>query len=224
MHRQDIPKQFLELGSKPILIHTLEQFYINIGIKKIVVVVPRDWRLYAKDLLAQFDTMNTDVYVISGGSNKVISVQMIVQYIKENFPVSDGDILITHDAVRPFVTQRMINDNISTAQKYGAASTVMTTNDTIVITNDGQTLSEVPAKNKMYAEQTPLTFDLKLLAKMYDEAEKNGVPLGDESELARLYISYGYPIRLVRGEYSNMKIINSYDLEITQSLLREREQ
>lgn len=222
MHRQDLPKQFLHLGSKPILIHTLEQFYINEQISKVIVVAPDEWKQYAEDLIRQFETMNTDVNVISGGENKTISVKMIVDYIERSFGVFENDILITHDAVRPFITQQMIDNNIETAEKYGAANTVVTTNDTIVVSNDGENLSEVPSKNRMFAEQTPLTFNLNLLLEMYDKARKCGVILEDETELARLYITQGYAMRFVSGEYSNMKIINPYDLEIAEALLRER--
>lgn len=221
MHRQDLPKQFLNLGSKPILIHTLEQFYINAQIDKVIVVVPNKWKQYAEDLIDQFDAMDTAVHVISGGANKTISVQMIVNFIEKTSTIRECDILITHDAVRPFITQRMIDDNIEIAKRYGAAGTVMTTNDTIVVSNDGLTMSEVPLKNRMFAEQTPLTFNLQLLSRMYEKARENSVSLEEETELIRLYIAQGYAIRLVSGEYSNMKIINPYDLEIAEMLLRE---
>lgn len=222
MHRQDLPKQFLTLGSKPILIHTLEQFYINSQIGKIIVVAPNDWRQYTEDLIGKFDTMATDVSVISGGENKTVSIKMIVEHIKNNTQNNDDDILITHDAVRPFVTQRMIDSNIDVAKKYGAAITVITTNDTIVVSNDGMVLSEVPEKNRMFAEQTPLTFNIKLLTQLYEKANADKVSLQNETELVRLYISYGYSIQLTTGAYSNMKIINPYDLEIAEALLRER--
>jgi len=222
MHRQDLPKQFLNLGSKPIIIHTLEQFYINPQIGKVIVVAPDDWRQYAEDLIGRFDTMSTEVTVINGGATKIISVQMTIEHIERNFGIDGGDILITHDAVRPFITQRMIDDNIEAAKTFGAASTVMTTNDTIVVSNDGQTLSEVPSKPKMFAEQTPLTFNLKSLAEVFKKAIGCNISLENESELARLYISQDRSMRLVKGEYSNMKIINPYDLEVAEALLRER--
>lgn len=221
MHRQDLPKQFLSLGSKPIIIHTLEQFYVNPNIDKVIVVAPIDWKQYTEDLIGQYQDMNTDTIVISGGANKTISIQMIVEYIQKNSNVNKNDILIAHDAVRPFVTQKMIDSNIEAAKKYGAASTVMTTNDTIVVSDNGITLSEVPPKHKMFAEQTPLTFNLKMLSEMYERAKKDGVSLIEETELARLYLSFGYFIQLVNGEYSNMKIINPYDLEIAEALLKE---
>lgn len=219
MHRQDLPKQFLNLGSKPILIHTLEQFYINHQVERLVVVAPDDWRQYTEDLIRQYNTMNTEVSVISGGENKTVSIQRVVEHIKRHSQPDAEDILIAHDAVRPFVTQRMIEENIAAAREYGAAVTVMTTNDTIVVSDDGEQLSGVPEKAWMFAEQTPMTFRLKLLADMLEQAEEKEISLRQETELVRLFISLGYRLRLVKGEYSNMKIINPFDLEIAEALL-----
>jgi 2-C-methyl-D-erythritol 4-phosphate cytidylyltransferase len=222
MHRQDLPKQFLNLGTKPIIIHTLEQFYVNAQVDKVVVVVPEDWLQYAADLIGRYDSFSTEVHVISGGSNKTLSVQMVTEYIKDNWGMGDGDILITHDAVRPFVTQRMIEDNLKVAENHGAAITVMVTNDTIIVSKDGEFLSSVPSKTQMMAEQTPITFKLKTLDDVFKLSKAKGYDLKEETEIVRLYISQGHKMRLVSGEYSNMKIINPYDLEVAEALLRER--
>jgi 2-C-methyl-D-erythritol 4-phosphate cytidylyltransferase len=222
MHRQDTPKPFLPLGEKPIAIHTLEQFFANPRVEKAIVVVSESWKQFAEDSIARYDAMGTDTAVIAGGENKTLSVKMIVDYIAATRGVFDDDILLTHDAIRPFVTQRMIDENIETASKYGAASTVMTTNDTIVVSNDGSALSEVPPKQRMFAEQTPQTYKLKTLIAVFKEAEARGVMLGEETELARLCIRQGHTMRLVAGEYSNMKIVNPYDLEVANALLKER--
>jgi 2-C-methyl-D-erythritol 4-phosphate cytidylyltransferase len=222
MHRQDMPKPFLPLGEKPIAIHTLEQFFVNPRIDKVIVVVSESWKQFAEDSIARYDAMGTDTIVIAGGENKTLSVKGIVDYIAATWGVSGEDILLTHDAIRPFVTQRMIDGNIETAAKYGAASTVMTTNDTIVASNDSATLSEVPPKQRMFAEQTPQTYKLKTLNAVFKEAEARGVSLGAETELARLYIQQGHTMRFVAGEYSNLKIVNPYDLEVANALLKER--
>lgn len=222
MHRQDIPKPFLSLGGRPIIIHTLEQFFINPRVDSVIVVVAETWKTYADDLIRKYNTMGKEVTVISGGESKTESVSLVTKYITKKFSMRDEDILITHDAIRPFVTQRMIDENIDVALQYGAASTVMTTNDTIVMSADGKRLSEIPAKFMMLAEQTPQTFNLKAVKIVFDKAEAEGVKLGSETELARLFLRFGGEIYLVRGEYSNTKIINPYDLEISNALLRER--
>lgn len=222
MHRQDLPKQFLPLGKKPILINTLEQFYINSNIEKIIIVAPDEWKQFTEDMIGKYDNMGTDIKVISGGINKIMSVHMIVEEIKKSTGIYESDILITHDAVRPFVTQRIINENISIAKEYGSAGTTNITNDTIVISEDGVTISEIPPKRKMYSEQTPLTFNLNLLDEIFKYADQNGIKLESETELARLYINKGYYIHMVRGDNSNMKIITPYDLEVANALLVER--
>ena len=224
MHRQDMPKPFLPLGEKPIIIHTLEQFFIHPRIKKIVIAVPESWKLFAEDLIGKYDTMETEVIVIAGGENKTISTQMIVDYIVSFWGVQNDDILLTHDAVRPFITQRIIDDNIESSLRHGASSTVMTTNDTIVVSQDGIILSEVPSKNIMFAEQTPQTFNLKTLQAVFESAAKNEISLSSETELPRLYIQQGHSMNLVEGEYFNMKIINPHDLEIALALLKEKKQ
>ena len=222
MNRQDMPKPFLPLGKKPIIIHTLEQFFISPNVEKIIVVVHEYWKRYAEDLISKHDTMGKDVVVIAGGANKTASIKMIVEHIDTSRGIDENDILLAHDAVRPFITQRMIDENIETAKKVGAANTVMPTNDTIVVTQDGRTLAEVPPKTAMLAQQTPITFNLKLLNAVFQKTLEQGLALESETEIARIFVQQGYEMQLVHGEYSNMKIINPYDLEVAEALLQER--
>lgn len=222
MHRQDMPKQYLPLGEKPIIINTLEQFYVNSEIERIIVVVPEEWKLFTEDLLSQYDTMGTEVFVVTGGENKTESVKKVVEYIKENFETDSNDILITHDAVRPFVTGRIIKENIETAKNYGIAGTVMVTNDTIVVSENRKTISNIPQKQTVFAEQTPLTFKFGIIDEIFCEADNKKIVIESETELARLCIKLGKEIHLVNGENQNMKIITPYDLEVANALLREK--
>ncbi|MCL2125559.1 MAG: D-ribitol-5-phosphate cytidylyltransferase [Oscillospiraceae bacterium] len=222
MNRQDMPKPFLQLGKKPIIIHTLEQFFISRQVEKIIVVVHEFWKRYAEDMISKHDTMGKDVVVIAGGDNKTASIKMISEHIVMTWGIHDEDILLAHDAVRPFITQRMIDENIDTADRVGAANTVMTTNDTIIVTLNGRTLAEIPPKSTMFAQQTPITFKLNLLNTVFHNISRQGGALETETEIARLFVQQGYEMQLVTGEYSNMKIINPYDLEVAEALLQER--
>jgi len=222
MNRQDMPKPFLPLGKKPIIIHTLEQFFISPQVEKIIVVVHEYWKRYTEDLITKHDAMGKDVVVIAGGANKTASIKTIVEHIDASWGIGEYDILLAHDAVRPFITQRMIDENVETAKNTGAANTVMITNDTIIVTKDGQTLAEVPPKTTMFAQQTPITFNLKLLNTVFQKTSEQGIALETETEIARLFVQQGYEMQLVSGEYSNMKIINPYDLEVAEALLQER--
>ncbi len=222
MHRQDMPKQFLPLGEKPILINTLEQFCVNPQIGRIIVVVPEEWKLFTEDLISKYDMMGAETDVITGGKNKTLSVNKLVEYIRSKWGIQEDDILLAHDGVRPFVTQRIINDNIEAAKVHGMAATVAVTTDTIVATDDGNTLSSVPMKQTMYAEQTPLAFTLHTISEMFDHAASKGIALEDETELARMCIKLGYEIHIVEGESYNMKIITPYDLKVANALLMEK--
>jgi 2-C-methyl-D-erythritol 4-phosphate cytidylyltransferase len=221
MHRQDMPKPFLHLGSKPIIIHTLEQFFINSNVDKIIITVGNDWCNYTEDLIAEYNFTNKETIVINGGINKTTSIKIITDYISQNFNSDNDDILLLHDAIRPFINQRIINENIETAKLYGAANTAVETNDAILKSDDGKILNEVPPHEIYFAEQTPQTYQLKRLMNIFNKLKDTD--LSKETELPRLYISDGKEMRLVSGEYYNMKIINPYDLEIANSLLKERE-
>lgn len=222
MHRQDMPKQFLPLGEKPLIINTLEQFYVNPNIDKIIVVAPDDWHKFTEDIISKYDTMDTEVLIISGGSNKTMSIKFIVDFIIENYGINDNDIIVTHDAVRPFVTQRIINENISAAREYGIAGTIIETNDTIVASTEEGYITDVPRKREMFAEQTPQTYRLKDLTSIFRQAVEDNDALESETELARLCIKQGRKIKMVRGDVSNIKIINPYDLEVANALLVEK--
>ena len=221
MHRQDLPKQFLPLGDKPIFIHTLEQFVINQSVDHIITVVPEEWCQYTEDLLAKYKLTDKPYSVIAGGSNKTESIGFTAKFIDENFEIKDGDLLIAHDAIRPFITQRIIDDHISLVQEFGAANTAMKMNDSILITM-GEKLEAVPFHDNMLAEQTPQSYSLPKLKELLFRIEADDIPLASESEFPRLWLKMGYEMGVVRGEYFNMKIINPYDLEVANALLKER--
>lgn len=222
MHRQDLPKQFLPLGEKPLIINTLEQFYVNPQVGRVILVVPEEWKLFTEDMIKQYDNMGTEIYIVTGGTNKTLSIDKIVQFIKEKWGISDDDILIAHDGVRPFVTQKIIDDNIASSMEYGLSVTAAITNDTILVSEDGIGVSDIPKKTKMLAEQTPLTFKLSILINIFDEAKKNEVKLENETELARLCLRFGHSMHIVYSDSSNMKIITPYDLKIANALLVEK--
>lgn len=222
MHRQDMPKQFLQLGEKPIIIHTLEQFFMNSGIGRIVIVAPDEWKVYTEDLLARYKLTGKELTVISGGVNKTESIGFVVRHIENTSGIKDGDILIAHDAIRPFITQRLIDDHISSAQVFGAANTAIVTNDAILVSRGRNILDEVPPHEHMYAQQTPQSYSLIKLKNTLEKAEASGVSLARENELPRLWLNAGHKMCLIRGEYFNMKIINPYDLEVANALIKER--
>ena len=128
----DMPKQFLELQGKPILNHTVEKFLPHPRFEKILVLSPAAWMAHTGEILRKFTGDNDRIEVIEGGSTRNETIMNAIAYIELNYGLDDDTIIVTHDSVRPFVTHRIIEDNIDAALKDGACDTVIPATDTIV--------------------------------------------------------------------------------------------
>ena len=159
----DIPKQFLTLGDKPVIVHTIEKFVINEKIDKIIVLTPENFINHTIHLIEKHIPNANDVIVIEGGETRNDTLMNSIEYIKENFGIDDESIIITHDSVRPFVTHRIIEDNIQAARKYGACDTVVPATDTIVESINGETIESIPVRDYYYQGQTPQSFNVNKL-------------------------------------------------------------
>lgn len=220
MGKTDLPKQFLMLGEKPILIHTLEQFVVADNIDHIVVAVPETWINYTKDIIEKYCKDNR-VTVIQGGQNRNETIFNICNYIKENFEVTEEDVIVTHDAVRPFITQRIIKDNIEKCKEYGATDTVIPATDTIVEAKDNTTISNIPIRDIMYQGQTPQSFNIAKFMEVSNsltEEEKDIL-----TDAAKIYVLKDQKVGLVMGELYNMKITTMYDLKMANLMLNNIE-
>ena len=116
MGNTEKPKQFLQLGSKPIIIHTIEKFYINNVFEKVIVLTPKEWINHTNNLIKKYIPDADNIVVIEGGTLRNDTIMSAINYIEENYDLSDDDIILTHDSVRPFVTYRIIEENIKAAK------------------------------------------------------------------------------------------------------------
>ncbi len=219
MNIADMPKQFLPLGEKPIIVHTIEKFLLNDKFDKIYVGTHADWLLHMSDLLKKYNLTDERIELVRGGKDRTESILNIIKKIEndESLSLSDNDIIVTHDSVRPFVTSRIIDENINMALKFGACGTVVSSVDTIITSKQGDTIDSVPERSTMYQGQTPQSFNLKLIKKLYDEltiGEKNIL-----TDACKVCVLKNVPVRLVRGEYSNFKITTVTDYKIAQSMV-----
>ncbi len=215
MGETEKPKQFLLLGEKPILIHTIEKFALNPKFDEIIVLTPKEWINYTEDLIEKF-IPNGNIIVIESGNSRLETLKNGMDYILENYDEGDN-IIVTHDAVRPFVTHRIIEDNIKYASEYGACDTVIPATDTIVKSEDGQIISEIPKRDKMYQGQTPQSFNLNKLKKLLNqltEDEKESL-----TDAAKIFTLKGEKVYLVKGEVSNLKITYPYDIKLANSII-----
>lgn len=217
MGNTEMPKQFLILGNKPIFIHTVEQFLLNRYVDKILICCPEQWMAYTKDTLKKYKIDMERVVVVQGGSTRNETILNGCRYIEENYGLNDEDIILTHDAVRPFLNQRIIDDNIEGALKYGAVDTVVEAFDTIVHSVDGKVITDIPVRDEMFQGQTPQSFNIKLLMSFFDSLtndEKNIL-----TDACKALVIKGNDVHLVKGEVYNMKITTQHDLKIANGML-----
>lgn len=244
------PKQFIELQGKPIIVHTVEKFYLNPCFDSVIVLSPKEWLDHTKNLLkkhlAGYDGFEeadggnlndgnnnktgTDVSsgfhikplrrlaVMAGGATRNETLMNGIRYIKEQGKLDDETVIVTHDAVRPFVTTRIIEENIEAARKYGACDTVVPATDTIVESGDGMLISKIPNRRHMYQGQTPQSFKAAMLWELYHSLD------GEEKETltdaAKICVIKGRDVRLVDGETYNIKITYPHDINMAKTLLK----
>lgn len=220
MGNTDLPKQFLMLGSKPIIIHTIEQFMLVDKIDKIIICCPKAWMTYMEDLLGKYLPNKSDIAIVEGGATRNETIMNGCKFIEKEYGLNDDDVIITHDAVRPFVTTKIINDNIEAMKSADATDTVVEAVDTIVESLDGDIINGIPDRNLMYQGQTPQTFKMKKLMKLYNsltEDEKNIM-----TDACKIFVLKGNKVKMVRGEEFNMKITKLHDLKVANAILTER--
>jgi len=215
----DTPKQFLNLGNKPVIIHTIEKFLINSQIDNIIVLTPKNFINHTNHLIEEHIPKNENITVIEGGKTRNDTLINSIKYIEDNFGIDDDSIIITHDSVRPFLTHRIIEDNIEAAKKYGACDTVVPATDTIVESLNGEIISNIPVRSNYYQGQTPQSFNIKKLADLINS-------LTDEessilTDACKIFTLKGEEVHLVEGEVTNIKITYPYDLKLANTILED---
>ncbi|MFB9770459.1 IspD/TarI family cytidylyltransferase [Lactiplantibacillus modestisalitolerans] len=214
-----MPKQFLTLAGKPILIHTVEKFVLESRFDAILVVCPADWLSHTQEIIRKYIS-DQRVHVVTGGNERNETLMKGINYLQQHYPRHDDDVIITHDAVRPFITQRIINDNIEAALVHPAVDTVVAAIDTIVQGTDDQA-SAIPVRANMYQGQTPQSFNIKALVTAYQKLTAS--QKASLSDSCKICLLAGQPVTLVRGESFNFKITTPYDLRVASALVEKRD-
>ena len=209
----DKPKQYIEIGGKAIIAHTAEKFLKCERISKVIVLCPADWVDYTREIFSE-----TEVIVISGGDTRNETLMKAIDYIEETDGLSEDTYLVTHDAVRPFVTEEIINNNIEAMLRYGATGTVIPATDTIFQSVNGQIIDSIPDRSELYQAQTPQCFGALKLRELYQslsDEEKDILTDG-----CKIYLLKGHDVHLVKGNVSNIKITYPHDLIVAEAILK----
>lgn len=214
----DMPKQFIEIYSKPVIVHTIESFEINDNIDAICVVCIKEWQNNLKIWLKEYDIRKVR-WIADAGDSRQRSSLNALDAIKND--CTDDDIVVIHDAARPLVSQRIINENIEKVKEYGACDTVVPAHDTVIRSVDGEYLESIPARKELYMGQTPQSFTYGIIRKSYDDyyalpEDKRPVMTDD----CGLVLNSGIKIGMAMGDKINMKLTTMEDLLLIKSLIR----
>lgn len=217
MNIADMPKQFLPLGNKPIIIHTLEKFLSCKRIDCIYIGVHPEWEDHMNKLIKEyFIDFKNKFKVISGGGSRTDTLFNIVNSIEKDFGENKDNIVLTHDSVRPFVSLKMIDENIAAALKYGAVNTLSRAVDTIVISNGEDFVESIPDRSRMYHGQCPQSFNISLLKKYYNKlSSEDKIALTDA---CKIFVLNNHPVYIVEGDYTNLKITTMGDYKIAMAI------
>lgn len=218
MHGAGKPKQFLEIGGRPILIHTVERFLLSGEFEAVLVLVPQEWADYTRELFAEHGIDGERAVVITGGENRSETLMNALFYIGEHYEQNEDTILVTHDSVRPLVSQRIIRENIAAAAKYGACGTAVSATDTIARSKDGAFISEIPERALLYQQQTPQSFRALLLKRAYETLTKE--ERARLTDACSIFVFKGAPVYIVQGDAANIKVTYPSDLPVAEALLQ----
>ena len=206
-----VSKQFLGLHGKPIIIHTLERFEACEAVNEIVIAVQKSSRDQIEFLIREFHLTKV-TNIIEGGRRRQDSVSNALSHIDPG-----AEFVIVHDAVRPFVQQKMILESIEKARMHGAAVVAVRVKDTVKIGNHEGRFERTLDRSVLWAAQTPQTFAKQLLIDAYANADREQIEATDDASLVELL---NVQPAIVVGSFDNIKITTPDDLDFANILAR----
>lgn len=216
MH-QNIPKQFLNVEDKPVIVYTMEVFQNHPDISEICVVCVDGWQSILKAYAQQFNITKLSK-IVTGGETGQISIRNGVFAIAENH--KDEDFILIHDAIRPMLSTDIISDCIVTAHKYGNAVVAIPCTEVMLMTEDGNTSMKNIDRDMLKRTQTPQAFQVGDLVTVHKKAMKLGITNMVAS--ASMFAEFGYTIYFSQGSEKNLKLTTTDDIDIFKALLHAK--
>lgn len=211
--KKEIPKPYLEIAGKTILEHTITCFLSLDGLRQVAVATSESYLNITREILEKILPSNIMGICVVGGRERQHSIYNALQ------EVSEADLVIVHDAVRPFVTPAQIEACCSTAIDAGGAVLGVPAKDTIKRIDRELLIEETPSRRYLWQAQTPQVFKTKILMEAYSKAfEDDYIGTDDSSLVERL----NYNVRMVEGSRSNFKITYPLDLKLARLLIEQK--
>lgn len=211
MNSRALPKQFLEINGKPIIIHTLERFEQHSDLDAIAVAIVPEYRDHLTRLLRRYEITKVR-WLVDGGATGQVSRHRALQAVAQDCP--EDTVVLIHDGVRPLITEQLISANIESVLTYGSAITCTKFNETVVSSENDHIDAVIPRDN-IYAAQAPQSFRLSEILSLYDRAVADGEL--DSIDSCSIMHRYGRKIYRVDGPRSNIKITTAEDFYLCRT-------
>ncbi len=218
----DIPKQYIEICNVPIIIYTIKSMLKVEEIDKIYIAVSKDYMAYVTELLAKYLSREElkKCNIVNGGKERIDTLLNATNFIVSNNTIAPDDVVIFHDAVRPFVTPKILRDSIVYSRKYNATVAGIPASDTMLVSHCGDVVDAIPDRATIFHGQAPDSFRLQHFLKLVDL-------LTDEQKMnmtgtSQVCTFNNEPIHLIPGDGMNFKITTIEDLERAESIARNR--
>lgn len=206
-----IPKQFILLHHLPIILHTLLVFESHPLISSIVIAVANDWIEYTSEQI-QLHGITKVTSIIPGGSERQFSIENALSTDEAR----NSDIVLVHDAVRPFTSHKLITSLITTALNTGAAIPALSPKETIKKVNSDSIVEQTLDRTLLRSAQTPQAFQRDILVHAYTHAHHHALSVTDDASMVE---AIGIPVTILEGEETNIKITTPWDFKLAEFIV-----
>ncbi|MFK4567210.1 2-C-methyl-D-erythritol 4-phosphate cytidylyltransferase [Enterococcus sp. UD-01] len=217
---QDIPKQFIMVEDKPIIIYTLESFQKHPMIDRILVVCKKGWEdtllAYAKEY--NIDKLN---WIIEGGNSGQESIRNGVDFLKEHS--DEEDIVVIHDGIRPLVDEIVLSDVVVKSKEFGNAVTSLPYNEQIFVKETEETTKQYINRETLRRVSTPQAYKYGKLAWAYEKAFRENIGISESSYTNTMMVDLGETLYFALGSDKNIKLTTQDDLQLFKGYLRMKE-
>lgn len=211
-----IPKQFLALGGQPLVVHTLRVLQASNAIHEIILAVPAAEREYCLTHIVTPHHFSKVTKIVAGGEHRQDSVRHALAKIDR-----EVDLVLVHDAVRPFLTEQMVQQVLEQAAMHGAAIIALPMRDTVKQVGADRMIQRTVDRGPLWLAQTPQAFRRELLERAHQKAHLEGIQATDDAHLIELL---GHPVAVVEGSGENIKVTRPEDMVIGEAILAARQQ
>lgn len=213
--QSELPKPFLSVAGKPILVHTLRRFVPIEAVRRIVVVVAAEREALCQEMLHTHGPWPQPMTVVHGGAERQDSVRNGLAALEPQC-----EIVVIHDAARPFISVEAIQRSIDAAAEAGSAVMATPVRDTIKRADAQHTIRETVSRHDLWLAQTPQTFRVEVIRAAHRWAQQRNIAGTDDATLVE---QMGRPVRIVPGDTLNFKITTPDDLALAQAVLQASE-